>query len=154
MDFLALVTDYDGTLAEDGLVSKRTLTASEELRGSGRKSILVSGRVLEDLLRAFPHPDLFDCIVAENGAVLYSPATRETQILAERVPTGFPEALSERGVCNIGFGRCIVSTWRPHECTALQVLRDLGLDRQIIFNKNAVMILPTGVNKASGLGAP
>jgi hydroxymethylpyrimidine pyrophosphatase-like HAD family hydrolase len=31
------------------------------------------------------------------------------------------------------------------------VLRDLGFDPQIIFNKNTVMVLPTGVNKASGL---
>src|SRR5688572_10391592 len=29
----------------------------------------------------------------------------------------------------------------------------MGLDLQIIFNKGAVMILPTGVNKASGLEA-
>jgi 3-deoxy-D-manno-octulosonate 8-phosphate phosphatase KdsC-like HAD superfamily phosphatase len=35
----------------------------------------------------------------------------------------------------------------------LEALRDLGLDRQIIFNKNAGMILPSGVNKASGLTA-
>ena len=33
------------------------------------------------------------------------------------------------------------------------MLRDLGLDRQIIFNKDAVMVLPSGVNKASGLSA-
>jgi hypothetical protein len=51
----------------------------------------------------------------------------------------------------VGAGRSIVGTWRPHECTVLQVLRDLGLDRQIIFNKGAVMILPTGINKASGV---
>jgi hydroxymethylpyrimidine pyrophosphatase-like HAD family hydrolase len=153
MDFLALVTDYDGTLAKDGIVSENTLAALTKLKESGRKAILVTGRVLEDLLHVFPRVDLFESVVAENGAVLYSPETRESQLLSERVPPGFPEALSARGVSNIGFGQCIVSTWRPHECAALDVLRDLGLDRQIIFNKNAVMILPTGVNKASGLKA-
>jgi 3-deoxy-D-manno-octulosonate 8-phosphate phosphatase KdsC-like HAD superfamily phosphatase len=53
----------------------------------------------------------------------------------------------------VASGRAIVATWRPHECTVLEALRDLGLDRQIIFNKNAGMILPSGVNKASGLTA-
>ena len=35
----------------------------------------------------------------------------------------------------------------------LDAIRDLGLELQIIFNKGAVMILPAGVNKASGLTA-
>src|SRR5207249_8971379 len=32
-------------------------------------------------------------------------------------------------------------------------IRQLGLERQVIFNKGAVMVLPSGVNKASGLDA-
>ena len=37
------------------------------------------------------------------------------------------------------------------ETKALEVIRDLGLELQVIFNKGAVMILPSGVNKATGL---
>ena len=151
MDFLALATDYDGTLAQDGVVQESTICALEKLRDSGRHLLLVSGRQLEDLLRVFPRHDLFEWIVAENGALLYFPKTRESTLLGEPVPTGLPEALRRRGVNPVGIGRSIVATWRPHECTVLDVLRDLGLDRQIIFNKNAVMILPTGVNKGSGM---
>jgi polynucleotide 5'-kinase involved in rRNA processing len=33
----------------------------------------------------------------------------------------------------------------------LKVLHELGLELHIIFNKGAVMILPTEVNKAFGL---
>jgi HAD superfamily hydrolase (TIGR01484 family) len=33
----------------------------------------------------------------------------------------------------------------------MEVIRALGLELQIIFNKGAVMVLPSGVNKASGL---
>jgi hydroxymethylpyrimidine pyrophosphatase-like HAD family hydrolase len=32
-------------------------------------------------------------------------------------------------------------------------IRELGLELQIIFNKGAVMVLPAGVSKASGLEA-
>lgn len=120
---------------------------------SGRKLVLITGRLLDDMLGVFPRHDLFEWIVAENGALLYSPGTRESLLIADPVPDGFPESLRARGIDNIGVGRSIVGTWRPHECTVLEVLRDLGLDRQIIFNKNAVMILPTGVNKAFGLAA-
>jgi HAD superfamily hydrolase (TIGR01484 family) len=153
LNFLALALDYDGTLASVGRVRKSTFKALETVAQSGRKLVLVSGRQLEDLLEVFPQHDLFEWIVVENGALLYCPRTRETRLLAEPVPEGFPEALRQRGVSDVAVGRSVVATWRPHECTVLEVLRDLGLDRQIIFNKNAVMVLPTGVNKASGLAA-
>jgi hydroxymethylpyrimidine pyrophosphatase-like HAD family hydrolase len=45
----------------------------------------------------------------------------------------------------------IVAAWRPHETIILQTIRDLGLELQVVFNKDAAMVLPTGVNKASGL---
>jgi hypothetical protein len=44
-----------------------------------------------------------------------------------------------------------VATWHPFESIVLDVVRDLGLELQLIFNKNAVMVLPSGVNKAAGL---
>ncbi len=45
----------------------------------------------------------------------------------------------------------IVATWEPHQDTVLDVIHDLGLELQVIFNKGAVMVLPSGVNKAVGL---
>ena len=47
----------------------------------------------------------------------------------------------------------IVATWEPNETAVLKAIRELGLDLQIIFNKGAVMVLPNGINKASGLEA-
>ncbi|RUR74844.1 HAD family hydrolase [Chlorogloeopsis fritschii PCC 9212] len=69
MRYLALATDYDGTLATDGRVNDETLAALKRLQASGRKLILVTGRQLDDLQRAFPQFDCFDCIVAENFAL-------------------------------------------------------------------------------------
>lgn len=45
----------------------------------------------------------------------------------------------------------IVATWEPHQDKVLQAIRDLGLELQVIFNKGAVMVLPSAVNKATGL---
>jgi hypothetical protein len=56
-------------------------------------------------------------------------------------------------VKRISIGRVIVATWEPHETTVLETIRDRGLELQVIFNKGAVMVLPAGVNKASGMDA-
>src|SRR5262245_39770821 len=151
MRYHALACDYDGTIAWDGVVSDRTIEALDDVRKSGRRLILVTGRELEDLMRICPRLDLFDRVVAENGALLYRPATREERVLGERPPDEFIRELTQRGVQNVSVGRVIVATWRPHETTAIEVIRDLGLELQVIFNKGAVMILPSGVNKATGL---
>jgi len=151
MRYLALACDYDGTIAWDSVVSERTIEALLDLKQTGRKLILVTGRELDDLLKVFPQIDLFDCVVAENGAVLYTPDTREERRLADRPSEEFIRELIHRGAERVSVGRVIVATWRPHETTAIEVIRDMGLELQVIFNKGAVMILPSGVNKATGL---
>jgi hydroxymethylpyrimidine pyrophosphatase-like HAD family hydrolase len=151
MRYLALCTDYDGTLATDGRVLPDTLSALERLLASGRRLVLVTGRELDDLREVCPRLDLFQYVVAENGALLYHPETGKETPLAPRPPEAFVTALRERGVGPISVGRVIVATWEPHETTVLETIRDLGLELQVIFNKGAVMILPAGVNKATGL---
>jgi HAD superfamily hydrolase (TIGR01484 family) len=153
MRYFALACDYDGTIAWDGVVSPETVTALENVRKSGRKLILVTGRELPDLIRVFPRLDLFDRVVAENGALIYRPTTKEERILAEAPPPAFAEELKARGAQRVSVGRVIVATWTPSEVQALEAIREMGLELQIIFNKGAVMILPSGVNKATGLTA-
>src|SRR5687768_12948895 len=114
MRYLALATDYDGTLATHGTVEDAALEALERLRASGRRLLMVTGRELEDLGGVFPHLDLFDLVVAENGALLYWPATNEERVLAERPPEAFIARLLERGV-PLSVGRAIVATVVPHE---------------------------------------
>ena len=69
----------------------------------------------------------------------------------EPPPEPFVRALRERGVSPIAVGRVIVATWKPHETTVLEVIRDLGLELHVTFNKDAVMVLPAGLSKATGL---
>jgi HAD superfamily hydrolase (TIGR01484 family) len=153
MRYHVLATDYDGTIAHHGDVDEHTLDGLRRFKASGRKLVLVTGRELEDLLRVFQHMELFELVVAENGAVLYRPTDQSITLLGERPPEGFAAALRERGVDPLSVGHIIVATWEPNETTVLQTIRDLGLELEIIFNKGAVMVLPPGVNKASGLAA-
>jgi len=151
MYFVALATDYDGTLAKDGRVNAATIDALKGVRESGRKLILVTGRDLPDLQRAFPQLDLFDLVVAENGALLFNPAKKVETPLAEPPSPAFVARLRELGVSPLSVGRTIVATWEPNETAVLRAIRDLALELHIVFNKGAVMVLPGNVNKAWGL---
>ncbi len=152
MRYLALATDYDGTLAEDGLVSDATVAALERFVASGRRLVMVTGRRLDDLANIFPRFDLFARVVAENGAVVYAPETRETRVLEPAPPPAFLEALRARGI-PITVGHAIVATWEPHQGGVLETIRQLGLELHVEFNKGAVMVLPAGVTKWTGLSA-
>ena len=71
MYIICLATDYDGTLAKDGRVDDSTVEALMNLKQSGRKLVLVTGRQLPDLACCFSGLDIFDRVVAENGACLH-----------------------------------------------------------------------------------
>lgn len=153
MRYLALAADYDGTLATGGVVDGDTVEALRRLSASGRKLILVTGRQLADLLHAFPEAGSFDAVVAENGAVLHRPGSQETRVLAPPPSSRFVETLKSRGVAPIWVGQVVVATVQPNETALVDVIRELGLDLQVILNKGSVMVLPTSVDKASGLRA-
>jgi len=152
MRYTAIALDYDGTIAHDGVVPPHVLDGLARLKATGRKLVLVTGRELDELLEIFPGITLFDRVVAENGALLYRPETGETKDLNEPPPEAFIERLRREGV-PLSVGNTIVATVRPHETAVLQAIADLGLEYQVIFNKGAVMVLPPGCNKASGLKA-
>ncbi|OHV87099.1 HAD family hydrolase [Mesorhizobium sp. ORS 3428] len=153
MYFMALASDYDGTLAHNGLVSASTLSALEKLKRSGRKLILVTGRELRDLKETFREIGIFDKVVAENGALIYTPASEEERAISPCPSADLIDRLKKRGVKPLSVGRSIVATWEPHQATVLDVIKKLGLELEISFNKGAVMILPSGTNKATGLAA-
>lgn len=153
MRFRALATDYDGTIAHHGVVGPSTVAALRRCAQSGRKLVLVTGREIKDLLPVFPDLALFDIVVAENGGVLYTPKTGAERLLAAPPVPEFVERLKSRGVGSLSVGRTIVATWEPFEVIVLDVIRELGLELQVTFNKGAVMVLPSGVNKRSGLEA-
>jgi len=153
MRFAAVAIDYDGTLATDGTVHPATVAALEQVVASGRKFILVTGRMLRELLPLFPQATLCARIVAENGAVLYRPETRDQRLLTDAASPPLTEMLRRKGVAPLDVGDSIIATVRPHEVAVMEAIRDLGLEHHVIFNRESVMVLPPGVNKASGLAA-
>jgi HAD superfamily hydrolase (TIGR01484 family) len=153
MQWAALACDYDGTLAGHGHVRPATLVALRRVRRSRRKLLLVTGRELDEFLGVFSRLDLFDRVVAENGAVLYEPATHKRRLLASRAPRELVAALRTRRIEPLSIGNSIVATSRAQRHVVSEVIDDLGLPLQVILNKRSLMVLPPGVNKATGLRA-
>lgn len=153
MRYLALATDYDGTLASHGRVEPETIQALRRLAGTGRKLILVTGRRVDDLIQVFPGVSIFDRVVAENGPLVYRPQSRETRVLCKPPPSAFVEELQRRGVQPLTAGQVFVATEHPNERLVAAVISEMGLDLQVILNKGSVMVLPASVDKATGLSA-
>jgi hydroxymethylpyrimidine pyrophosphatase-like HAD family hydrolase len=150
MKFQALAIDFDGTIAHDGHVDELTLAALQRAHGNGLKLVMVTGRELSDLSNTFAHTELFDRIVAENGALLVNPKTKASRLLAPPPPVALVEWLTRRNV-PLSVGHSIVATVEPYEHPMLDAIRELQLEWHIIFNKGSVMALPSGVTKATGL---
>jgi hydroxymethylpyrimidine pyrophosphatase-like HAD family hydrolase len=153
MGYRVIAVDYDGTLAHNGQVDRNTVQTLARVQESGRKLLMVTGRELESLRSVFPQLGLFDLIVAENGALLYHPSTGEERLLAKGPPAAFVEMLRRSGANSLSVGRCIVATLRPYEAAVYRAIDELGLNLHVILNRESVMILPVGVDKATGFRA-
>ncbi len=115
--------------------------------------MLVSGRTMANLASVFSQLELFDRVVAENGAILHAPHARQTRLLAEPPPPALIESLRERGVKPLDIGQVIVATHAEHEREVRQAIAKARAALDVILNKDALMILPRGVDKATGLTA-
>ena len=150
MRFQAFATDFDGTLAHHGHADLTAVAALQDLRAAGWNVLLVTGRELPSLFKTFDQTDLFDRIVAENGAVLYTPQTRKVRTLSPAPPPALVARLQAEMV-PIDVGHSVIATVEPYEHNVLAAIRDLGLEWHVAFNKGAVMALPSGITKATGL---
>lgn len=147
MRYLALAMSLDGTLATAGRIE----AALEQLRRSGRRALLVSARRLGELSAVFPRLELFDCVIAENGAVLHWPARRESMTLGAPVPESFVKALRRRVLAPIERGQVVLYAHASQAWALVETVRELGLELQVVFRGESALVVPPGINKGAGL---
>jgi hydroxymethylpyrimidine pyrophosphatase-like HAD family hydrolase len=148
--YIALALDFDGTLAKEGYVAPLVIEALVRARLSGRRLVMVTGRELPDLMGTFTRLDLFDRVIAENGALSFAPASSEIVPLAPPPPNGFIDALHARGI-RPSVGAVIVATLEAHQRDVEDIIARLHLPLDVILNKGSVMVVPSGVNKGTGI---
>jgi hydroxymethylpyrimidine pyrophosphatase-like HAD family hydrolase len=142
--------DYDGTLTDSGVPAEDVLASIAEAREAGRHVVLVTGRIIEELLAVFPDArSHFDAIVAENGCVLLG-AEGAGRPLAPAVEAQLGRRLETRRV-PFRAGQVLLATQMEHATTILEEVEALGLELQLIRNRSELMVLPSGFNKGTGV---
>jgi hydroxymethylpyrimidine pyrophosphatase-like HAD family hydrolase len=146
----ALACDYDGTLATQDRIGPEALAALARARVAGLQLILVTGRTFFELTRVCERLDLFDAVVAENGAVLYFPPSGS---LRDQAPAPAPRFLAELDRRDVPYrlGRVIVDTARAHERAVREALDAARVELDLVYNRAALMLVPPGLSKGSGL---
>lgn len=142
--------DFDGTTAISGELAPEIAAALSRARAQGIVTLLVTGRVLEDVQALCADLSMFDAVVAENGALIWLCDTGRMIQLGEAPPEHFLGELRALGV-PFHVGTVIVGTWDSHVNEVLGCIRRFALDAQLIFNRAAMMVLPSSVNKATGV---
>lgn len=149
MKLCVVALDYDGTIARDGRIEPLVVEAVKEAQGRGIVVILVTGRIMADLRRVLPEPELFDAVVTENGAVLSFPNV-PSRLLTHPPSQILLDELCARDVA-VGFGDCIIEADADDAPKILEAIRKLELPLVLQFNHSRVMVLPQGINMATGL---
>ena len=150
MQFKVIALDLDGTIATNDHVEQATWEVLREAKEVGFVLLLVTGRRLADLAQIRPFEDICEAIVAEDGAAVYFPGTDSVILPFGQLAEEVVERLYALQI-PLEKGMAIASTWTPHDQVISQVLATTGYPATIEYNKGAVMIMPPGATKGSGL---
>jgi hydroxymethylpyrimidine pyrophosphatase-like HAD family hydrolase len=145
-----LALDLDGTLAQGGVVAPETWESLRRAKDAGLALLLVTGRTLDSFASEGPFAEVFEAIVAEDGAVVYFPRNDSVMLPFGRVAPEVRKHLEALGI-PLELGTAIHATRVPHDEQVLQVLRETGGGATVEYNKGAVMVLPPGATKGTGL---
>lgn len=145
----AVAVDFDGTLTEGGAPPEAVLRGLARFRGRGGRVVLATGRVLDELATVFPSVgEATDAVVAENGGILA--VDGRVRELSAPVEPDLDGPLRHRGV-PFRRGRILLATGVAHAAAVQEEVTRLGLDCQLVRNRDELMVLPVGCTKGSGV---
>jgi hypothetical protein len=125
-----------------------------QAKAAGLFIILVTGRTWDSLIPESPYTTieatLCEAIVAENGAVVYFPRRDIVALPFGRLNPTVLHRLEDLGV-PLKRGTATVATHVPHDKVILEALRKMGGGATVEYNRGAVMVLPPGATKGTGL---
>jgi hydroxymethylpyrimidine pyrophosphatase-like HAD family hydrolase len=75
MQFSVLALAYDGTIADEGVLTPKARQAIRAARAHGVTVVIVTGRSLDNLRQVLGNLHLVDAVVVENGAVIAFPGS-------------------------------------------------------------------------------
>lgn len=150
MKYRVFITDFDGTLADQGRVAMATWTRIAEFRRQGGRVILATGRQLDDLFEVFPLAGSLDAIVAEDGAVVHWVESGEIHFLADPPPAEAVRWLRSE-LPTAGIGQVITAGLLEDLPVFEQWATKFNLNVRFQLNKRSLMAVPAGIDKGAGV---
>lgn len=150
MHLMTLACDLDGTLTEHGAIDSATWAQLGRAKTAGWRLILVTGRLFDTFISTGPFAETFDAIVAEDGAVVCFPHRDIVTLPFGRLPDELRRRLDVLPI-PLERGLAIVATRIPHDQVVFDLLRATGGGATVEYNRGAVMVLPPGATKGTGL---
>ena len=145
-----LAFDLDGTLTESDNISEETKRMLSKVKNEGFMVLLVTGRRLKAVPDITFFEEICEAIIAENGAVLYFPSNDTVSLPFGALAVDVKKQLLALNI-PVEVGMAIVATWTPHDHEVIEILTKTGYAASVEYNKGAVMILPPGASKGTGL---
>jgi hydroxymethylpyrimidine pyrophosphatase-like HAD family hydrolase len=149
----ALVADYNGTLASFwGRLDARTVADLQALRARGWKVLVASGMSLNQLREQMGDvrlEDLVDGVVAERGAVVWTPELGHPELLGT-IPMSLIEALRAAGCGPLEVNSATVRMRSEQEATARDMVEKLGVAVDVLPGR-VVTLVPRGIDKGHGV---
>lgn len=145
----AVLTDLDRTLTGPDLVLQpATLARLKALREAGIAVVVVTGRPV-DHLRAIGLSRACSALVAENGGLVVLPRTRRVEAYYDGFAATCRTALGPLAAA-LHWGRVVGSGPAAVAPEIERVLTRAGIPHGLSYNSGEVMLLPAGVDKATG----
>jgi len=155
-DIKAIVTDLDRTLTDTPPKQKfdpndfdaEILKALKNLKID---LILATGRNIRYVKRLCKNFNIWKCIIAENGAVLYFPSTKKTISTNTAHMKKAKKMIKELNISKKVIGKIIVSINNKSVPLVKEKLGKLSERVKFVRNVNETMIIPLDVDKGNGL---
>ncbi|HIH09953.1 MAG TPA: glycosyltransferase [Candidatus Diapherotrites archaeon] len=122
----------------------------EELRGTGIRLFLATGRDFEYVRRLCRDFNIWTCAIAENGAVIYIPSVERTITIDTGDMERARSIIAGLGLEGTTAGKVITSVKARHERVVRKALG--GLCQKLTFEKNVddLLVMPIKVGKGYG----
>ncbi|MFQ6011946.1 MAG: HAD family hydrolase [Nitrososphaerales archaeon] len=146
-----IVCDYDRTLTDEMLSpTAEAFEAIGKATALGLRFIIVTGRQLDFLLSLEEVRENATALVAENGAIAYELSTSRKSSPFASEATLIKKAFQGSGLRFQQF-EVMTSLSRRYENEVKTLISKNRLEADLHFNVDSIMVLPTGISKASGL---
>ncbi|MBD3309608.1 glycosyltransferase [Candidatus Woesearchaeota archaeon] len=155
-DFKAIITDMDRTIVDPAPKhvfdpGDYDIELLEEFKKIDCTKILATGRVIRYVKRLCTEFDVWDCVIAENGAVIYFPKTRKTITTNTSYMKKAKKIIRDMDLPGASIGKIIASVPVKYEQKVKEKLQDLADHLSFFRNVDELMVLPHGTDKGMGV---